>query len=102
MKRTSARTASLRAFAKLNLGLRVLYRRPDGFHEIRTVFQTISLADRLDIVFNPARNTRIVIEGAPEIPDNLIERAADLVLEALSIQADIAFTLKKNIPTGAG
>jgi 4-diphosphocytidyl-2-C-methyl-D-erythritol kinase len=88
--------------AKLNLGLRVLYRRPDGFHEIRTVFQTISLADRLDISFTRSRKSRISIEGTPEIPDNLIERAAALTLEAMRIQADIRFHLKKNIPAGAG
>jgi 4-diphosphocytidyl-2-C-methyl-D-erythritol kinase len=90
------------AYAKLNLGLRVLYKRPDGYHEIRTVFQTISLADRLDVSFTPARKTRIATEGTPEIPDNLVERAARLVLEALRIQGDVLFYLKKNIPTGAG
>ena len=42
--------------AKLNLGLRVLYRRPDGYHELRTVFQTISLADRIDVTFELARH----------------------------------------------
>ena len=77
------------AYAKLNLGLRVLYRRPDGYHEIRTVFQTISLADHIEVTFTPARATRIVIEGTPDIPDNLIERAARLVLKALSIHGDI-------------
>jgi 4-diphosphocytidyl-2-C-methyl-D-erythritol kinase len=94
--------ARVRAYAKLNLGLRVLYRRPDGFHEIRTVFQTISLADRLDISFTPARTTRIEIEGTPEIPDNLIERAAHLVLECLSIHGSVSFHLNKQIPAGAG
>ena len=89
------------AYAKLNLGLRVLYKRPDGYHELRTVFQTISLADRLDIAFTPARTTRIEIEGTPEIPDNLVERACRLVLEAI-IHAHVRFTLKKNIPMGAG
>ena len=95
-------TVRVPAYAKLNLGLRVLYRRPDGYHEIRTVFQTISLADRLEISFRPARTTRIAIEGTPEIPDNLVERAAHLVLEALRIQGDISFHLRKNIPAGAG
>ena len=95
-------TARVPAYAKLNRGLRVLYRRPDGYHEIRTVFQTISLADRLDITFSRARTTRITIDGAPEIPDNLINRAAHLVLEAMRVQGDILFDLKKNIPTGAG
>jgi 4-diphosphocytidyl-2-C-methyl-D-erythritol kinase len=101
MTRTAS-TVRVPAYAKLNLGLRVLYRRPDGYHEIRTVFQTISLADRLDISFTPARTTRIAIAGTPEIPDNLIERAAHLVLEALRIQGDVLFHLKKNIPAGAG
>jgi 4-diphosphocytidyl-2-C-methyl-D-erythritol kinase len=96
------RTVRLRAFAKLNLGLRVLYKRPDGYHEIRTVFQTISLGDNLGISFTPASATRIEISGTPEIPDNLIEHAAISVLEALRIHGDVRFTLKKNIPSGAG
>jgi 4-diphosphocytidyl-2-C-methyl-D-erythritol kinase len=95
-------TARVPAYAKLNLGLRVLYRRPDDYHEIRTVFQTISLADRLDIAFTPARTTSVTIEGTPEIPDNLVGRAAHLVLEALRIQGDVSFHLRKHIPTGAG
>jgi 4-diphosphocytidyl-2-C-methyl-D-erythritol kinase len=90
------------AYAKLNLGLRVLYRRPDGFHELRTVFQTISLADRLDIEFTPSRSTRIQIEGTPDIADNLVERACRLSLEAMKIHAHVHFTLRKSIPTGAG
>jgi 4-diphosphocytidyl-2-C-methyl-D-erythritol kinase len=96
------RTARVPAYAKLNLGLRVLYKRPDGYHEIRTVFQTISLADRLDISFTPAPATFITVEGTPEIPDNLVERAARVVSEALCIQARIELRLKKNIPAGAG
>jgi 4-diphosphocytidyl-2-C-methyl-D-erythritol kinase len=96
------RKARLRAFAKLNLGLRVLYKRTDGYHELRTVFQTISLADQLEIAFTPAAETTIKIHGTPEIPDNLVEKAARLALEAMSIHGDVRFRLKKNIPAGAG
>jgi 4-diphosphocytidyl-2-C-methyl-D-erythritol kinase len=96
------RTARLRAFAKLNLGLRVLYRRPDGYHELRTVFQTISLADRLKVAFTRSSKTRIEIAGCPDIADNLVEKAAWMVMEAMRIQADIRFDLKKNIPMGSG
>jgi 4-diphosphocytidyl-2-C-methyl-D-erythritol kinase len=105
MKRNVALTVSavgVPAYAKVNLGLRVLHQRPDGYHEIRTVFQTISLADRLDISFTPARTLRIETKGTPEIPDNLVERAARLVMEALSMQGHVLFNLKKNIPAGAG
>src|ERR1700761_7389358 len=92
------RQARVPAYAKLNLGLRVLYKRPDGFHELRTVFQTISLADRLDIAWTPRRVTRIEIEGTPEIADNLVGRAARFVLEALKTHGDVRFSLKKNVP----
>src|SRR6185437_2526648 len=46
--------------------------------------------------------TQIRIEGTPEIPDNLVEKAANLVAQELSIQGDIIFNLNKRIPTGAG
>jgi 4-diphosphocytidyl-2-C-methyl-D-erythritol kinase len=95
------RQTSVRAHAKLNLSLRVLHRRPDNFHELRTIFQTISLADRLDIAFTPSRTTEITIANS-NIPDNLIERAARLCLDEMRLSARIEFRLKKQIPMGAG
>jgi 4-diphosphocytidyl-2-C-methyl-D-erythritol kinase len=94
--------ARLRAFAKLNLGLRVLYRRPDGFHEIRTVFQTISLADQITLSVTRARTTKIEVHGTPDILDNLVVKASAEILEELKIQAHIDVSLKKHIPMGAG
>jgi 4-diphosphocytidyl-2-C-methyl-D-erythritol kinase len=96
------RTARLKAYAKLNLGLRVLYKRPDNYHELRTVFQTISLADSLEIEYSSGKATSISIEGTPEIPDNLVERAARLVLQEIGVHARLRFRLKKRIPAGAG
>lgn len=87
------------AFAKINLDLRVLYKRPDQFHELRTIFQTISLADRLDIRFTPARRTRIHVTTNVEIADNLVIRAAEACLQR-SGRVDIR--LEKKIPLGAG
>ncbi len=99
---SDARQVRLRALAKINLDLRVLHPRPDGFHEIRTIFQTISLADRIDVEFTPARRTAIHIEGDIDIPDNLIVRAAHLALGAMRLTARIEFRLRKRIPMGAG
>ncbi|MES1261442.1 MAG: 4-(cytidine 5'-diphospho)-2-C-methyl-D-erythritol kinase [Acidobacteriota bacterium] len=96
------RTARLTAYAKLNLGLRVLCQRPDGYHELRTVFQTISLADRIGVSFRSARQTQVRIEGTPHIQDNLVERAAHLVLDELQLRAEVHFHLQKLIPAGAG
>ena len=98
----STRSASLTAYAKINLGLRVLYKRPDNYHELRTVFHTISLADRLEIHWTPGPVTEIEIEGAPHIPDNLVERAGRLFLETMGLTGRIGFALHKNIPSGAG
>lgn len=97
----SIRQATVLAHAKLNLSLRVLYKRPDNFHEVRTVFQTISLADDLSISFAPARQTTVEIADN-QIPDNLIERAARRCLEEMGVAARLQFTLRKRIPMGAG
>jgi 4-diphosphocytidyl-2-C-methyl-D-erythritol kinase len=97
----STRQATVRAHAKLNLSLRVLYKRADNFHELRTVFQTISLADDLSISYQRARETRIEIAGSA-IPDNLVERAARLCLDEMRLTARVDFALKKRSPMGAG
>lgn len=90
------------SFAKLNLALRVLHKRPDGYHELRTVFQTISLKDTLGIEFDFAKRTQIDLNSSIEIEDNLVARAAKAVLEFLNVRARVRFVLNKRIPLGAG
>src|SRR5262245_45400351 len=99
---STTRTARLKALAKLNIGLKVLDRRSDGYHELRTVFQTVSLADTLEVEFTRSRHTTVCIESTVDIQDNLVVRAANLVLEALRIHATVRFRLHKRIPLGAG
>jgi 4-diphosphocytidyl-2-C-methyl-D-erythritol kinase len=94
------RRARVKALAKINLGLKVLYRRPDGYHELRTVFQTVSLADVLDLEFRPGRGRRI--EAYPEIPNNLVIQAAEAVFDAASIHGEFRARITKRIPMGSG
>ena len=96
------RRVRLRSLAKINLDLRVLNKRADGFHEVRTVFQTISLADTIEIEYKPARRTVLEIEDRLAIPDNLVLRAARAVIDALKVSAHIRFRLKKAVPMGGG
>ncbi|HUI53447.1 MAG TPA: 4-(cytidine 5'-diphospho)-2-C-methyl-D-erythritol kinase [Bryobacteraceae bacterium] len=96
------RHARVRAFAKINLDLRVLSKRPDGYHELRTIFQTVSLADNIDIAFTPGRKTAIGLEDRLGIPDNLMVRAARLALEAMGKTGRVSMRLEKHIPMGAG
>jgi 4-diphosphocytidyl-2-C-methyl-D-erythritol kinase len=91
----------VRSLAKINLDLRVLHKRPDGYHDLRTIFQTISLADTIDITYSPGR-TKIDINGNLNIPDNLIAKATDSVLAATRKTARIGFVFSKRIPLGAG
>jgi 4-diphosphocytidyl-2-C-methyl-D-erythritol kinase len=88
--------------AKLNLTLHVAGKRPDGFHELRTVFQTIRLADRLRIRVEAARRSSLQLLGGGEIADNLVLRAADALLPRLRGAARITFDLQKRIPMGGG
>jgi 4-diphosphocytidyl-2-C-methyl-D-erythritol kinase len=99
----AVRTARVRALAKINLDLRVLDKRADGYHELRTVFQTISLGDTLDISFSPARETSIRVTTGVEIAGrNLAERAAEDVLAAMGKTGRVEIRLTKRIPMGAG
>ena len=96
------RRAQLKALAKINLSLKVLGKRPDGYHELRTIFQTISLADRLEVEFTPASGVDIHLASNVEIPDNLVVRAARLLMERTRLRGRVSLVLDKRIPVGAG
>lgn len=97
-----ARRARVRALAKINLALRVLGKRPDGYHELRTIFQTISLADTIEIAFTPGRKSAIELADDLGISDNLVTKAARLAMDALKISGSVEMRLAKRIPMGAG
>src|SRR5947209_6226612 len=99
-----ARRARLRSLAKINLSLRVLHKRPDGYHELRTIFQTVSLADTIDAEFTPGRGAHIDLASDIDVPaaDNLITRAAQVLFDGLKIRGHARFRLTKRIPMGGG
>jgi len=102
MTRTGSRLL-VKAPAKLNLFLEVLGRRPDGFHDIETVMQTITIWDELTLE-GAERDVRLVTDS-PEVPasaDNLVVRAAEALREHTGCRLGAAIHLKKNIPVGAG
>lgn len=99
---------TLQAYAKINLGLDVLRKRPDGYHEVKMIMQSISLADTLELKKIPEEAIRL-INGAerddPEVPmdkTNLIYRAIDLIKQKYTISEGIEATLTKRIPVAAG
>jgi 4-diphosphocytidyl-2-C-methyl-D-erythritol kinase len=99
---SAIRAARIRALAKINLDLRVIGKRSDGYHELRTIFQTISLADSIDISFTPGRRREIAVDDALGIPDNLVVRAAELAMDAMGCGGSVEMRLNKQIPMGAG
>lgn len=93
---------SLPSFAKINWTLRILGKRDDGFHELFTVFQTVSLYDRL--TFSPAEHLSLTCDR-PWIPvdgRNLIIKAANALNKAVGGSFGAAIHLKKHIPTSGG
>jgi len=94
---------SLPSFAKINLVLRVLGRREDGFHEIVTLLQTISLQDTLS--FEPLDDGVELACNDPKIPldeNNLIVKAARALQDELRIKHGARIELRKSIPMGGG
>jgi 4-diphosphocytidyl-2-C-methyl-D-erythritol kinase len=91
----------LRSLAKINLDLRVLHKRADGFHELRTIFQTISLADTIEVEYQPGRSA-IELTSNVDIPGNLILKAVDLAMRAMKAKGQLRIRLTKRIPLGGG
>ncbi len=97
-----------KAYAKINLYLDVTGKREDGFHEIKTVMHTVSLADEITVFFDNIRGQsqiRLSIDGASFLPTderNLAVKAAKLFLDRSGIDACINIKMKKNIPVAAG
>jgi 4-diphosphocytidyl-2-C-methyl-D-erythritol kinase len=91
--------------AKINLGLRVLERRDDGYHELRTILQTISLADRLSVGYDSRAAGGVELEcNDPHLagPDNLAARAARGLLERGNWPGSVRIRLEKRIRAGSG
>jgi 4-diphosphocytidyl-2-C-methyl-D-erythritol kinase len=98
-----ARTLRVPAYAKINLGLEVLGLRADGYHELRTLFQTIDLHD--DLTIEPARKGITLVCDDPTLPTddgNLAVRAARELLRFARVEAGISATLVKRIPVAGG
>lgn len=91
--------------AKINLSLLVAGKRPDGFHELETIMAKINWYDEVLIQPGTKADIELICKGpewAPEGRDNLVYKAARLLLDACGRSADIGITLTKNIPAGSG
>src|SRR3954469_15049792 len=90
--------------AKINLSLRVLGRRSDGFHEIETFIAPISLCDEIKIDRRSGKQIAFRCDD-PSVPkgeENIVVRAANLFFQQTKITSGVSIVLKKRIPHGAG
>jgi 4-diphosphocytidyl-2-C-methyl-D-erythritol kinase len=95
------------AYAKVNLRLEILGRRADGYHELRTIFQTLSLHDTLTLEIKREPGIELRIAGNSQLagepgPDNLVYRALRDLSAAINFRRGVRAVLRKRIPVGRG
>ena len=93
-----------RAMAKINLALDVLGKRPDGYHDVRMIMQTISMYDTLTIEKSPEPGISLSV-NLPYVPTderNLVYRAARLLMDEFQVEEGLRMNLTKFIPVAAG
>lgn len=94
----------MKALAKINLGLDVVRKREDGYHEVRMIMQTISLYDKIFI--KKTKNTGIRVSTnlyyLPNNENNLVYKAAKLLIDEFEIKNGVSMKLEKYIPVAAG
>lgn len=95
---------TLKALAKINLGLDVVRRREDGYHEVRMIMQTIHLYDKLDIKKTAESGITITsnLSYVPTNENNLVYKAGKLLMDEFNITDGVAVHLQKRIPVAAG
>jgi 4-diphosphocytidyl-2-C-methyl-D-erythritol kinase len=103
----SARKMSvrLRAFAKINLFLHVIGRRPDDYHELRTIFQAISLFDTINLSIAPGPEFEVFLSSSdPALvgPENLVSRAIRAIAPEIGFQGRVSVHLEERIPVARG
>lgn len=102
---TGSGVVNLEAAAKVNLHLEVLGRRPDGYHEVRTLLQSIDLCDSLSVEVDPSGGLSLGVEPEGVVSagdDNLVLRAAEALRRQTGCRLGARFGLTKRIPVGAG
>ncbi len=94
----------IRSFAKINMGLEIVGRRSDGFHDLKTIFQTISLYDILEFSENKSGNIQLSgnLKSVSWDKSNTIYKMADIIYRNFNIKKGISIKVKKKIPPGAG
>ena len=95
----------IRAPAKINLSLLVVRQRSDGFHELETIMAKVNWYDEILIEPGQKAGIELVCKGphwAPTGKENLVYRAAELLLNNCGLKTDVKITLTKNIPAGSG
>tara|TARA_Y100001970_G_scaffold7288_1_gene8304 strand:+ start:2088 stop:2942 length:855 start_codon:yes stop_codon:yes gene_type:complete len=98
-------STSIKSYAKVNLGLKILELLPDNYHSIFTIMQEIDLYDNIEIHPNKSQKLTIQCEGSIEVPNNsknLCMKAAQLIVNNYNINCGLNIALYKNIPTGSG
>ena len=95
---------SLKALAKINLGLDVVRKREDGYHEVRMIMQTVHLYDKLDITKTKENKIAITsnLSYVPTNENNLVYKAAKLLMDEFQIKEGVSVNLIKRIPVAAG
>jgi len=101
------REVRIPSFAKINLRLDILGKRADGYHELRTIFQTVSLHDELRLRASKGSEILLTIHGNDElarepVKRNLVYRAVEALRRELKIRRGVEIELRKTIPSGGG
>jgi 4-diphosphocytidyl-2-C-methyl-D-erythritol kinase len=95
---------SVRSFAKINLGLKIGPLREDGFHELRTIYQTVALSDHVRVDVSKGLGIEVVCKDSrvPDDESNTCWRVADRIMRSLKVRGKIRIAIEKKLPVQGG